>query len=122
MAITALLRACHPEPVATVTLGAGLLALATGRPAPGVIAVVATVGASQLAVGWHNDWLDADRDRAVGRTDKPIVAGEVSRRNVGIAAAVAAAVMVPLALLSGPKATAVAVLGLCAGLAYNWPL
>ena len=42
--------------------------------------------ASQLAVGWVNDWLDADRDRAVGRTDKPVATGAIDRRTVGIAA------------------------------------
>src|SRR3954464_4592905 len=70
--LAGLLRACHPEPGAAVTAGSALLALSTGRDARGVAAVAAAVAASQLTVGWHNDWLDADRDAQSGRTDKPL--------------------------------------------------
>jgi protoheme IX farnesyltransferase len=117
-----LLRACHPEPTAAVTVAAALLALATGRDLPGVLAVAAAVLASQLAVGWSNDAVDADRDAAVGRPDKPIVAGTVSRRTVAAAAVVAAVATVPLALLSGLAAGLVATIGLVSALFYNWPL
>jgi 4-hydroxybenzoate polyprenyltransferase len=117
-----LLRACHPEPTAAVTLVATLLAVATGRGPAGVLAVAAAVLASQLAVGWSNDALDAVRDAAVGRPDKPIVAGTVSRRTVAVAAVAAAVLTPPLALLSGVAAAAVATLGLLSALLYNWPL
>ncbi|HZN74537.1 MAG TPA: UbiA family prenyltransferase [Micromonosporaceae bacterium] len=117
-----LLRASHPEPGAAVTAAAGLLAVGVGHSAGGVAVVAGTVAASQLAVGWHNDWLDADRDAAVGRTDKPVAAGTVGRRTVAIAAVVAAAVTVPLALLGGPRAALAAALGLGSALVYNWPL
>jgi 4-hydroxybenzoate polyprenyltransferase len=120
--VRGLLRACHPEPTLAVTVVATLLAVLVGRHLPGVLAVAATVLASQLAVGWSNDWLDAGRDALVGRTDKPVASGQVSRRTVGIAAVLAGVGMVPLALLSGPVPAAVMVLGLLAGLAYNWPL
>ena len=33
---------------------------------------------NQASVGLSNDWLDADRDRAVGRTDKPVARGDLS--------------------------------------------
>jgi 4-hydroxybenzoate polyprenyltransferase len=117
-----LLRACHPEPTAAVTLVATLLALATGRGPGGVLAVAAAVLASQLAVGWSNDALDAGRDALVGRSDKPIVAGAVSRRTVAVAALAAAVLTPPLALLSGVAAAAVATFGLVSALLYNWPL
>jgi heme o synthase len=120
--MSALLRACHPEPSAAVTVGSAALAVATGRSAAGVAAVAAAVGASQLAVGWHNDWLDAGRDARTGRRGKPVAAGAVSSRLVGTAAAVAAVATVPLALLSGPAAGLALILGLVSGLAYNWPL
>ncbi|HET8659050.1 MAG TPA: UbiA family prenyltransferase [Micromonosporaceae bacterium] len=121
-AVLGLLGACHPEPAAAVTAAAALLAVASGHPVPGVLAVTAAVAASQLAVGWHNDWLDAGRDAAVGRTDKPVVAGAVGRRTVGVAALVAAVVTGPLALATGPRAAAAAGLGLASALLYNWPL
>src|SRR5206468_1308665 len=102
----ALIRASHPEPGAAVTIVAGLVAVATGRAWPGVVAAAVAVLASQLAVGWVNDAVDADRDAAVGRSDKPIPAGTISRRAVAVAGAVAAVATVPLALLSGPPAAA----------------
>jgi len=115
-----LVRACHPEPTAAVTLAAALLAL-PGHSAGRVLLVTATVLASQLAVGWSNDAIDAPRDAAVGRTDKPIPAGTVSRRVVAVASLGAALATVALALLSGRAAVA-AIVGLVSALAYNWPL
>jgi protoheme IX farnesyltransferase len=117
-----LLKACHPEPTVAVTVAAALLALATGRGPAGALAVAATVLTSQLAVGWCNDAVDAVRDATVGRPDKPIVAGTVSRRTVAAAAVAAAVVTVPLAWASGAPAGSVAVIGLASALLYNWPL
>jgi 4-hydroxybenzoate polyprenyltransferase len=117
-----LLRASHPEPGAAVTVAAGLLAVGVGHSARGVAVVAGTVAASQLAIGWHNDWLDAERDAAVGRTDKPVATGAIGRRTVGLAAVVAAAVTVPVALLGGPRAALAAAAGLGSALVYNWPL
>ncbi|MEN3306567.1 MAG: hypothetical protein V7603_2769 [Micromonosporaceae bacterium] len=117
-----LLRACHPEPTAAVTVATALLAVIVGRSAAGTAAAAVAVLASQLSVGWSNDWLDAGRDARSGRRDKPIPSGQVSRRAVGIAAVVAAPVTVALALLSGRPAALVLTVALAGGLAYNWPL
>lgn len=122
VAFIGLIRASHPEPGAAVTAGSALLAISAGHDASGVATVAATIAASQLAVGWHNDWLDAARDTAAGRTDKPIVTGAISRRAVGIAFGVAVVVTVGLAVLSGPWAALVAAAGLVSCLGYNWPL
>jgi protoheme IX farnesyltransferase len=120
--LSGLIRACHPEPTAVVTVAVAGVAVAAGG-APGVVALVGlTVLATQLATGWANDALDAERDRVTGRADKPIPAGSVARRTVAVAAVLAAAVTVPLALLSGPRAAAAALLGLAMGLLYDWPL
>jgi 4-hydroxybenzoate polyprenyltransferase len=120
--MTRLLRAAHPEPAIAVTAVAGLLALAAGhRPAPAAL-ITATVAASQLAVGWANDAVDAPRDAAVQRTGKPVAAGVISRRAVGVAAGLAAAATVLLASSFDPPAAVVAMAGLASGLAYNWPL
>ena len=120
--ITGLLRASHPGPGIAVTFGASLLAAITGRDAGGVGAVAVAVAASQLAVGWHNDWLDADRDRLNARSDKPIATGVVPRRLVGVCAIAAAAATVPLAFLSGPTAALAAIIGMLSSLSYNWPM
>src|ERR1019366_1392639 len=79
----ALLRASHPEPTVMVTALAVALAVSTGRDAAGVVAAGAAVLAGQLSVGWHNDWLDAGRDAASGRPDKPVAAGDISPRLAG---------------------------------------
>lgn len=120
--LVGLLRACHPEPGAAVTAGSTLLAAITGRDAAGIAAVATTVAASQLAAGWHNDWLDAARDAIAGRRDKPIVTGEISRRAVGISAVVAAVATVALAFGSGAAAALPATVGLLSSLSYNWLL
>jgi 4-hydroxybenzoate polyprenyltransferase len=118
-ALIGLLKAAHPEPGAAVTVGATMLAAIAGQGIGGTVAVAVTIAASQFATGWHNDWLDADRDRAAGRTDKPIPAGAISRRAVGLAAAISALVTLPLALLSGWPAAVAATVGLAASLTYN---
>ncbi|MDQ7910682.1 UbiA family prenyltransferase [Phytohabitans sp. ZYX-F-186] len=121
-ALPGLLRASHPEPGAAVTAVAILLAMGVGHDAAGAALVGLTVLATQLAVGWTNDWLDAERDRAVERSDKPLATGAVSRRVVGIAG-LAAAVATPLIglTLGLPAATAITA-ALVSALLYNWPL
>jgi 4-hydroxybenzoate polyprenyltransferase len=121
-AILGMIKACHAEPTAAVTLVSVLLALAAGRGAGGAAVVGVTVLATQLSVGWTNDWLDARRDIASGRTDKPIVAGLISRRAVGVGAIVAGLAVIPLALLSGPAAALVITIAYVFGLLYDWPL
>ena len=120
--VIGLVRACHPEPTLAVTVGVCAVTAAAGGTPVVVLAVGAAVLASQLAVGWTNDALDAGRDTEVGRRDKPIPAGQVRRATVAVGAAVAAVATVPLALLSGPRAAAAAALGLVMGLLYDWPL
>jgi 4-hydroxybenzoate polyprenyltransferase len=120
--VVGFLRASHPEPSAAVTAITALLALAVGHGWAGVLVVTGAIAASQLAIGWHNDWLDAERDTAAGRTDKPIPSGSISRRAVGIGALVAAVATVPIALPAGVPAGLAIGVALAGGLLYNWPL
>ncbi len=105
-----------------VTLVGTLLALAVGLRGTDVLSVTFTVLASQLTVGWTNDALDASRDSVVGRTDKPIPAGAVSRRTVAVGALLAAVAVPPLALTLGWPAGLLMIVATVAGLAYDWPL
>ena len=73
----ALVLATHAPPTVAVTLVATLLAVSAGVTPGRVVLLCAAVLAGQASIGWSNDWLDADRDRAVGRTDKPVVQGGV---------------------------------------------
>ncbi|WP_438874551.1 UbiA family prenyltransferase [Symbioplanes lichenis] len=118
----ALLKASHPEPGGAVTLAMALLAVGAGHSAWGVLGVAAAIGATQLSVGWVNDWLDADRDRVTGRTDKPVASGAVSRRTVGIAGLVASLAAPLLGLPFGPAATVCITLITVFALLYDWPL
>ena len=118
----ALLRASHPEPGGAVTLAMTLLAVGAGHRGWAILGVFAAVGATQLAVGWVNDWLDADRDRITGRRDKPIASGAVARRTVGTAGLVAALAIPLLGLPFGPRPTVVITLVGIFALLYDWPL
>jgi 4-hydroxybenzoate polyprenyltransferase len=113
-----LLRASHLQPTLAVTAIATALALSAGRGA-GAAWVALAVLAGQLSVGWSNDYLDRDRDRLAGRTDKPIPAGEVRPEVVGTAAVAAVAACVPLSLLSGWRAGAVHLGAVAVAWAYN---
>jgi 4-hydroxybenzoate polyprenyltransferase len=117
--LLALLRACHPEPTIAVTAMITALAVTAGRDAWGVLLVAAAVLTGQLSIGWLNDALDAGRDAAVGRADKPVATGSVSVRTVGAASAVAAAACVPLSFASGVLAGAVHLVAVAAGWAYD---
>lgn len=114
-----LLRACHPLPTVAVTGFALALAVAAGGSSSQVGAVVVAVLSGQLAIGWANDAVDADRDTAAGRTDKPVATGALTRRVVGAAAAAAAVVTVPASLALGALPGAAHLLGVAAGLAYD---
>ena len=72
-----LLRSCHPEPTAAVTLMITALAVTVGHPAGRVVLIGLAVLTGQLSIGWLNDLLDAERDRVVGRPDKPVATGTV---------------------------------------------
>jgi protoheme IX farnesyltransferase len=120
--VLGLVRASHPEPAGAVTTVAGLLAWGAGHQPSGVASVVLTVLASQLAVGWTNDALDADRDSTVGRGDKPIATGAVSRRTVAVAAVAATLATPALALTTNRAAALWLTVGLVSALLYDWPL
>jgi 4-hydroxybenzoate polyprenyltransferase len=102
-----------------VTALAVALAVGNGRGVAGVSGVSAAVLAGQLSVGWHNDWLDAARDSAAGRPDKPVAAGDISRRTVGRCAFTALAVAVTLSFASGWRAAFAHIAAVLLAWSYN---
>jgi 4-hydroxybenzoate polyprenyltransferase len=114
-----LLRAAHPVPALAVTVLAGLLAVAIALPPERTVLVVAAVLTGQLSIGWSNDLLDRERDRAVGRTDKPLATGALPAGVARAAVAVAVVLTVPLGLACGLAAGAVHVVCTAAGWGYN---
>jgi len=117
--VRALVLATNAPPTVAVTLVATLLAVSAGVTPGRVVLLCAAVLAGQASIGWSNDWLDADRDRAVGRTDKPVVQGGVRPELLRSAAISAAAVAVVLSLLLGlvPGLLLLTLVG--SGWAYN---
>lgn len=105
----ALLRAAHPGPAVAVTAVAALLTVSAGLTTARAALVVAAVLTGQLFIGWSNDLLDAARDRAVHRTDKPLATGEVAQGTVRAACALALLLTLPLSFACGPAAGAVQV-------------
>lgn len=114
-----LLLACHPGPTLAVTTLAGLLALAAGGPAGLTAHVVLVVLVGQLSIGWSNDWIDAGRDAAVGRTDKPLATHTVSAAAVRAAAWTALILSVPLSLSLGVRSGVAHLVVIAGGWAYN---
>lgn len=112
--------ACHPGPTLAVTVLTALLASSAGHSLGRGLLVTAAVLTGQLSIGWSNDLLDAARDRAVGRADKPIARGAVSERTVRAATAAALAACTVLSLACGVASGLVhLLLGVASGWAYN---
>src|SRR6476659_661201 len=110
---------CHPLPTIAVTaISAGLAALAGLSPARGAL-LVAAVFAGQLSIGWSNDAIDAARDRATQRSDKPVAQGAVSTRTVAVAAGVALLVAVLLSLALGWQPGLASLTDVACGWLYN---
>ena len=113
--ISRLVRACHPEPTVAVTALAAALAASVHA---GAWRVGAAFLSGQLSVGWSNDWIDASRDLAVARADKPVVQG-LRVSTVRAAALLALAVCAPLSLLLGPRAGAAHLIAVASAWLYN---
>lgn len=120
--VIALARSTHPGPTLAVSSIAVILGIGVGLEPWRLVVLAAMFLTNQASVGLSNDWLDAERDRAVGRTDKPVAAGLVSvstARATAISCAIAA---VLLSLVLGwPAALAQAVF-LASGWTYNFGL
>jgi 4-hydroxybenzoate polyprenyltransferase len=115
----ALVRAGHPGPCLAITAIAVLLAVAAGAPSGELTIFAVSVLAGQFSIGWSNDYADARRDAAAGRTDKPLATGALGRSTVLVAALVALAVAFGLALAISPVTAAWLVPVVGAGWAYN---
>lgn len=118
-AAVALGRAGHPLPSVAVTAAATVLAAAAGNTAGTCVLLAAAVLTGQLSVGWSNDRIDAERDRAVRHEGKPLAAGEVSLRTVDEAIAASLAAAVVLSLLLGWRAGLLHLAAVGAAWLYN---
>ena len=111
--------ACHPGPAVAVTVFSVAMAAGADAPAVTTVLVGAAVLAGQLSVGWSNDWIDASRDAAVGRADKPVGAGRLAVSTVRAAALGAVVACVVLSLALGWRAGVVHLATVASAWAYN---
>jgi 4-hydroxybenzoate polyprenyltransferase len=117
--VRGLVVATHAGPAVAVTVVATLLAVTAGVGGARATLVGAAVLAGQASIGWSNDWLDADRDRAVRRADKPVVQGAVAPGLLRTSALAAAAAAVVLSLLLGVVPGLLLLALVASGWAYN---
>ena len=116
--VVALARASHFAPTVAVTAFATALAVAAGAGLRSAW-IAAAVLSGQLSVGWSNDWIDRDRDRAVARSDKPLVRGEVDEDAVRNGAALALGICAVLSLSLGWLAGTVHLAAVALAWSYN---
>jgi 4-hydroxybenzoate polyprenyltransferase len=115
----AMARASHPRQALLTTAVLGAAAALSGRSTREVGLVVATVLVGQVVLGWHNDVVDARRDAAHGRQDKPIALGQVERGTVAYAMLCAILLLVPLSIANGVVAGVSHLIAVAAALAAN---
>ncbi|NLP84640.1 UbiA family prenyltransferase [Microbacterium sp. CFH 90308] len=109
----------HPGPTLVVTALALALGIAIGLEAWRLALLTMAVFAGQLSIGISNDALDAARDRAVGRTDKPLARGDVSLPAAWVAASVCLTLALVLSAPLGWRMLAAHALTLGSAWAYN---
>lgn len=117
--LRALAAAAHGGPTFVVTLVTLALGLASGLELGRAALVAGMILLQQLSIGWSNDVLDAARDTADDRADKPIARGDLDARLVLGLAVGAALAAIALSLLLGPGAAIAHAVFLLAGWAYN---
>ncbi|WP_163187623.1 UbiA family prenyltransferase [Cellulosimicrobium sp. SL-1] len=117
--VRGLVVASHFPPTVMVTAFALALSAGIGAGARTTTLVALAVLTGQLSVGWSNDWLDARRDVAVGRADKPVVTGLVTAATLRAAALVALGACVVLSLATGPLPGVVHVVAVGVAWSYN---
>jgi 4-hydroxybenzoate polyprenyltransferase len=87
-----------------MTIGMAVAAALSGRPLLEVGLVAATVLCGQVTVAWLDDVVDRQRDREVGRLDRPVAQGWVDPGTVTFAIAVVVLALVPLSVANGTYA------------------
>jgi 4-hydroxybenzoate polyprenyltransferase len=115
----ALLKSTHPIPSFAVTSFTVLLAIGYGMPIEKLVLVGLGILFQQFSVGLSNDWLDYDRDKIVGRKDKPTVRFEVSAKLVRNASLVSAVIALVVATSLGWQVLLTMVAMLLVGWSYN---
>lgn len=114
-----LVRAAHPRQALLTAAGLALGAALSGRSPRevGLVTVTALVG--QALLGWDNDLVDEQADRADAHTGKPLVGGGLDRGTLAFWLACAVLLVIPLSLSSGMNAGLAYLLSLAVGALGN---
>lgn len=115
----ALLAAGHPGPSLAISVLATVLAAQAAPAGIGPALTGPAMLAGQLSIGWSNDAVDAARDAAAGRTDKPVAVGVIGVRPVWIAACAALLAALAMALAISPRTALILTVIVGAAWAYN---
>lgn len=117
--LAVLWRSTHPGPTLVVTAIAAALGVSVGLGPARLALLTLAVFAGQVSIGLSNDAIDSPRDRAVGRTDKPLALDGAAVRTAWVAAGVAVLVAVALSAALGWRMLLVHLALIGGGWAYN---
>lgn len=117
--VRALALSTHPGPALAVTAITVILAIGVGLEPWRVLLLGVAFLLNQTSVGLSNDWLDAERDRAVGRADKPVARGDLTPAAARNAAFLTAAAAILLTVPLGWAATFAHAVFLLSAWGYN---
>lgn len=115
----ALALSTHPGPSLAVTVIMIGLGFGVGLDPVRLVLIGISMLAGQFSIGLSNDWLDAERDRAVGRQDKQITRGIIGVGAVRASAWICAAVSILAAVPLGWLAAAALIVIVGTGWSYN---
>jgi 4-hydroxybenzoate polyprenyltransferase len=114
-----LVRAAHPRQALLTAAGLALGAALSGRSPREVGLVTVTVLVGQALLGWDNDLVDEQADRADERTGKPLVGGGLDRGTLAFWLACAVLLVIPLSLSGGMNAGLAYLMSLAVGVLGN---
>ncbi len=114
-----LLQAAHAKQALSTALAMGVVAAVAGRPAREAGVVLLTVLVGQTILGWHNDIVDRERDKAHGLAGKPLATGRLEAGTVWYAIVVATLLLVPLAITTGIRAGCLYLAAVAVGMLGN---
>jgi 4-hydroxybenzoate polyprenyltransferase len=115
----ALALSTHPGPAVAVTAITVVLGVGVGLEPWRLLVLGAAMLFNQLSVGLSNDWIDADRDRAVQRSDKPVARGWISASAVRTAAWTTAGLSIAVSLPLGIAAAGANAIFIASAWTYN---
>lgn len=116
---TALLKATHPGPTVSVTIVALVIGFAVELSPLRLVILGVVILTNQASIGLSNDWLDAGRDRVVGRRDKPVALGLVRMETVRAWAVGTAAASIASSIMLNPWVTIANAAFIASAWSYN---